>query len=129
MDGVARLGRCGGGCFGCQEWVVVGGSGYHGPADAFAVEIDRLWTKLKPLYLQLHAYVRARLAVRYPNLVTANGMIPAHLLGNLWAQQWGNIYDVVAPAAATPSVDATRLLRANGGDERGMGGYAGPFYT
>src|SRR6266571_1916923 len=115
--------------FGFSDVGVLWRSGYDMPADAFAVEIDRLWTQLKPVYLQLHAYVRARLAVRYPNLVTANGMIPAHLLGNLWAQQWGNIYDVVAPAAATPGVDVTALLRAHGVDERGMVRYAERFYT
>ena len=115
--------------FGFSDVGVLWRSGYDMPADAFASEIDRLWTQLKPLYLQLHAYVRARLAVRYPNLVTANGMIPAHLLGNLWAQQWGNIYDVVAPAAATPNVDVTALLRAHGVDERGMVRYAERFYT
>ena len=115
--------------FGFSDVGVLWRSGYDMPADSFAVEIDRLWTELKPLYLQLHAYVRARLAGRYPNLVTANGMIPAHLLGNLWAQEWGNIYDVVAPAAATPSVDITALLRAHGVDERGMVRYAERFYT
>jgi len=115
--------------FGFSDVGVLWRSGYDMPADSFAVEIDRLWTQLKPLYLQLHAYVRARLAGRYPNLVTANGMIPAHLLGNLWAQEWGNIYDVVAPAAATPSVDVTALLRAHGVDERGMVRYAERFYT
>jgi peptidyl-dipeptidase A len=56
-------------------------------------------------------------------------MIPAHLLGNLWAQGWGNVYDVVAPATATPSVDVTALLRAHGVDERGMVRYAEHFYT
>ena len=115
--------------FGFSDVGVLWRSGYDMPADSFAVEIDRLWTQLKPLYLQLHAYVRARLAGHYPNLVTANGMIPAHLLGNLWAQEWGNIYDVVAPAAATPSVDVTALLRAHGVDERGMVRYAERFYT
>ena len=79
--------------------------------------------------MQLHAYVRARLAQRYPTLVSANGMIPAHLLGNIWAQEWGNIYDLVAPAAAAPSVDMTALLRAHGVDERGMVRYGERFYT
>ena len=114
--------------FGFQDVGVLWRSGYDMPPDSFALEIDRLWTQLKPLYLQLHAYVRARLADRYPNLVTAKGMIPAHLLGNIWAQEWGNIYDVVAPPAAAPSVDITALLRAHGVDERGMVRYGERFY-
>ena len=115
--------------FGFQDVGVLWRSGYDMPADSFALEIDRLWTQLKPLYVQLHAYVRARLAQRYPTLVSANGMIPAHLLGNIWAQEWGNIYDLVAPAAAAPSVDVTALLRAHGVDERGMVRYGERFYT
>ena len=115
--------------FGFRDVGVLWRSGYDMPADSFALEIDRLWTQLKPLYVQLHAYVRARLAQRYPTLVTANGMIPAHLLGNIWAQEWGNIYDLVAPGAAAPSVDVTALLRAHGVDERGMVRYGERFYT
>src|SRR5437867_4174792 len=74
-------------------------TGYDMPADAFVREIDRLWGQLKPLYLQLHAYARARLVEKYgPGVVSPNGMIPAHLLGNLWAQDWENIYDILTPS-------------------------------
>lgn len=104
-------------------------SSYDMPADSFSGEVDRLWEQLKPLYLQLHAYVRTRLGDRYPGLVPPSGMIPAHLLGNVWAQEWGNIYDEVAPAAAGPSVDLTALLRSHGVDERGMVRYGERFYT
>jgi len=105
-------------------------AGYDMPADAFVREVDRLWDQLKPLYLQLHAYVRARLAEKYgPGVVPPNGMIPAHLLGNLWAQEWGNVYDIVAPPAVPPSVDVTALLLAHGVDARGMIRYGERFYT
>jgi len=104
-------------------------AGYDMPADSFVKEVDRLWEQLKPLYLQLHAYVRSRLADRYPELVNRSGMIPAHLLGNIWAQEWGNIYDVVTPPTTTPGVDLTALLRAHNVDERGMVRYGERFYT
>src|SRR5882762_986691 len=94
-------------------------AGYDMPDDAFVKEVDRLWEQLKPLYLQLHAYVRSRLADRYPDLVNRGGMIPAHLLGNIWAQEWGNIYDVVAAPTTAPGVDVTALLSAHNVDERG----------
>ena len=97
--------------FGFQNVGVLWRSGYDMPADSFALEIDRLWTQLKPLYVQLHAYVRARLAQRYPTLVTANGMIPADLLGNIWAQEWGNIYPLVAVANADPGYSLTDILK------------------
>src|SRR5712692_5293718 len=105
-------------------------AGYGMPADAFVREIDRLWDQLKPLYLQLHAYVRARLVEKYgPSVVPPNGMIPAHLLGNLWAQEWENVYDLVAPSGVPPSVDVTALLLAHGVDARDMIRYGERFYT
>ena len=72
-------------------------SKYDMPPDAFAAEMDRLWEQVKPLYLSLHAYVRWKLREKYGDLVPANGPIPAHLLGNMWAQEWEDIYPLVAP--------------------------------
>jgi len=72
-------------------------SRYDMPPEAFGKELDRLWEQLKPLYLSLHAYVRTKLHEKYGAAVSADGPIPAHLLGNLWAQDWTNIYDLVAP--------------------------------
>src|SRR6266852_4008354 len=115
--------------FGFSDVGAMWRSGYDMPADSFVKEVDRLWEQLKPLYLQLHAYVRSRLAERYPDLVNRSGMIPAHLLGNIWAQEWGNIYDVVAPPTTTPGVDLSALLRAHGVDERAMVRSGERFYT
>ncbi len=64
----------------------------------FSAELDRAWTQLKPLYDELHTYVRNRLIAKYGKAAERpDGMIPAQLLGNMWAQEWGNIYDIVAP--------------------------------
>ena len=116
--------------FGFADVGVMWRGGYDMPADAFVREIDRLWDQLKPLYLQLHAYVRARLVEKYgSSVVSPTGMIPAQLLGNLWAQEWGNVYDLVAPPAVPPSVDVTALLLAHGVDARGMIRYGERFYT
>src|SRR5262245_21079700 len=71
---------------------------YDMPADDFTKEVDRLWDQVRPLYLALHAYVRMKLHDKYGDVVPANGPIPAHLLGNIWAQDWSNIYPLVAPA-------------------------------
>ena len=89
-------------------------AGYDMPPAEFSAELDRLWTQVKPLYESLHGYVRTRLGERYgTQLVPENGMIPAHLLGNMWAQEWGNIYPVVAPKTGTgPGYDLTQLLKA-----------------
>jgi peptidyl-dipeptidase A len=87
-------------------------SNYDMAPDAFAAEIDRLWGQVKPLYDSLHCYVRANLSKKYgPDVVSPTGPIPAHLLGNIWAQEWGNIYDVVAPPKSNAGFDLTSILQ------------------
>jgi len=87
-------------------------SNYDMPPDAFSGEVERLWEQVKPLYVSLHAYVRSRLAKQYgSNVVAENGMIPAHLLGNMWAQDWSNVYPLVAPPNAGTGYDVTELLK------------------
>jgi peptidyl-dipeptidase A len=89
-------------------------AGYDMPPDSFVAVVDQLWREVRPLYLQLHAYVRRRLVTRFgAQLVAPNGMLPVHLLGNMWGQDWSNIADVVAPAGAAGSgVDLTAILKA-----------------
>ena len=87
-------------------------SNYDMSADRFAAELDRLWGQVRPLYDALHCHVRAELAETYGDeVVPAGEPIPAHLLGNMWAQSWINIYDEVAPPAADPGYDLTERLR------------------
>lgn len=105
-------------------------AGYDMPPDAFAAEVDRLWTQVEPLYARLHAHVRRRLGQHYGTaLVPQDGPIPAHLLGNMWAQQWGGIYDLVGPPRRGPSYDLTRLLAGKQVDARGMVRYGEAFFT
>jgi peptidyl-dipeptidase A len=73
-------------------------AGYDMTPAEFSTEMERAWTQLEPLYRELHTYVRTRLIQKYGKAADrADGMIPAQLLGNMWAQEWGNIYDLVAP--------------------------------
>jgi peptidyl-dipeptidase A len=105
-------------------------SPYDMTPDEFANEMERAWNQLKPLYVSLHAYVRAKLFEKYgPSVMKPDGPIPTQLLGNIWAQEWGTIYDVVAPAGGTSSVDITKLLGAKRVDELGMVHYAENFFT
>jgi peptidyl-dipeptidase A len=106
-------------------------SGYDMPADEFAREMDRLWMQVKPLYDQLHCYVRAKLHEHYGAKVQpATGPIRADLLGNMWAQEWGNIYDLVAPkGAGDVGYDLTALLVAKGYDPIKMVKTGEGFYT
>jgi peptidyl-dipeptidase A len=84
---------------------------YDMPPDAFTKELDRLWEQVRPLYLQLHAYVRMKLRQKYGDAVPANGPLPAHLLGNIWAQDWSNIEDLVAPSNADAGFSLTEILK------------------
>jgi peptidyl-dipeptidase A len=105
-------------------------SKYDMAPDAFAREVDRLWEQMKPLYLSLHAYVRKRLRETYgPDVVPEKGPIPAHLLGNMWAQQWGNIEPLVAPKDADPGFDLTARLKEKKIDELEMVRYGERFFT
>src|SRR5687767_13999669 len=79
---------------------------YDMPPDDISREVDRLWEQVRPLYVSLHTYVRSRLRTKYGNIVPADGPIPAHLLGNIWAQDWSNVMALVEP----PSSGRTYVL-------------------
>jgi len=104
-------------------------SKYDMPADDFSKELDRLWEQVRPLYLSLHAYVRNKLREKYgPDAVPASGPIPAHLLGNIWAQDWSNVYKLVAPADADPGYDLTEILKARNTQPLDMVHYGENFF-
>jgi peptidyl-dipeptidase A len=96
-------------------------SGYDmNPAD-FPAELDRIWEQVSPLYEALHCHVRARLEETYGSeVVPTGGPIPAHLLGNMWAQSWENIYELVAPPATEGGYDLTAILQSEGYDALSM---------
>ncbi len=104
-------------------------SKYDMPPEDFAREMDRLWEQVRPLYQSLHAYVRLKLREKYGEIVPANGPIPAHLTGNLWAQDWSNIYPLVAPGAAAPGFDLTGILKARNTSAIDMVKYGEGFFT
>lgn len=86
-------------------------SGYDMPTDEFDTETSRLWGQVEPLYEALHCYVRQELSDTYgEDKVSPTGPIPAHLLGNMWSQSWGNIYDLVEPYPGVESADVSAAL-------------------
>lgn len=105
-------------------------SKYDMPPDEFAREVDRLWEQVKPLYVSLHTYVRSRLREKYgAHVVPENGPIPAHLLGNIWAQQWDNLADLTAPKGAAALYDLTAILARKKIDEMEMVRIGERFFT
>lgn len=91
-------------------------SGYDMPPEEFAKVTEKIWQDMKPLYVALHTYVRWKLNEKYGDAVQAKtGPIRADLLGNMWAQEWGNIYPLVAPAGTGDlGYDIGDLLTAQG---------------
>jgi len=125
-----ELGNKGSREMGFQDAGALWRSKYDMPPDAFAKEVDRLWEQVRPLYLSLHAYVRAQLAKKYgKDLVPENGPIPAHLLGNIWSQEWSNVYPLLAPPENGSSYDLTEILRARKTEPREMVRYGERFFT
>ena len=106
-------------------------SGYDMPPEEFAAMMDKLWLQVKPLYDQLHCYTRAKLNQKYGAKVQpATGPIRADLLGNMWAQEWGNIYDIVAPKGTGDiGYDLTDLLVTKGYDPLKMVKTGEGFYS
>jgi len=105
-------------------------SKYDMEPDAFAAEMERLWQQVKPLYDSLYTYTRHKLSEKYgKDIVPEDKPIPAHLLGNMWAQQWGNIYPILAPANADRGYDLTQILKARNTDAKQMVRYGESFFT
>lgn len=105
-------------------------SGYDMDPDDFTKEADRLWGQVKPLYDSLQCHVRAELSDYYGDRVVPDkGPIPAHLLGNMWAQSWGNVYELVKPKGGAASYDLTKLLKKKDYDAKDMARAAEGFFT
>ena len=105
-------------------------SKYDMEPDAFAAEMERLWQQVKPLYDSLYTYTRRKLSEKYgPTVVPLDKPIPAHLLGNMWAQGWSNIYPLLAPADADRGYDLTQILKARNTDAKQVVRYGEGFFT
>ena len=99
------------------------------PAHVVAMA-DQLWSQVEPLYKDLHCYTRRKLNKTYGDkVVSPTGPIPAHLLGNMWAQDWSNIYDLVEPVAGASAPDVTKALVAQGYDAVKMTKLAEGFFV
>lgn len=105
-------------------------SGYDMPPAELEAEVDRLWGQLAPLYEQLHCNTRAKLSEKYgAEVVPPTGPIPAELFGNLWAQDWSALDELVEPYPDQPSLDVDATLAANRWDAQKMAKTAEGFFV
>jgi peptidyl-dipeptidase A len=105
-------------------------SKYDIEPNAFAAEMERLWQQVKPLYDSLYTYTRRKLSEKYgKDVVPEDKPIPAHLLGNMWAQGWANIYPLLAPANGDRGYDLTATLKQRNTDAKQMVRYGEGFFT
>jgi peptidyl-dipeptidase A len=105
-------------------------SGYDMPPADFEKETDRIWAQVKPLYEALHCYVRSKLQDVYGKERIPDGApIPAHVLGNMWAQEWSNVYPLVEPYKGVGNLDVTAALKAKGYDPIKMVKRGEAFYV
>jgi peptidyl-dipeptidase A len=114
---------------GFKDTGVLWRAGYDMPPQQFDADLDRLWEQVRPLYLSLYTFVRARLSQKYgAQVVPTGGPIPAHLLGNPWAQAWGNVFPILGLPEHSSGYDLTELLKSKNLDARGMVKYGENFY-
>ncbi|NWQ92387.1 ACE2 enzyme, partial [Burhinus bistriatus] len=84
---------------------------YKYSRDQLIEDVEKTFEQIKPLYRQLHAYVRHRLEQVYgPELISSTGCLPAHLLGDMWGRFWTNLYDLTVPYPAQPNIDVTSAM-------------------
>jgi peptidyl-dipeptidase A len=125
-----EIGNQGAKDFGYSNLADLWQGGYDMESDAFVKESRRLWGQVKPFYDELHCYVRGRLSDTYGvDKVSNEGLIPAHLLGNMWSQTWDNVYDIAEPYSGVASLDVTAALIDQGYDELKMTQTAESFFT
>ena len=114
---------------GFKDTGVLWRAGYDMAPEQFSADVDRLWEQVRPLYLSLYTFVRARLSQKYgPQVVTPDGPMRADLLGNPWAQTWSNVFPLLGLPENSGGYDLTELLQAKNLDARGMVKYGENFY-
>nr|QKE49998.1 angiotensin-converting enzyme 2 [Megaderma lyra] len=96
------------------DYETEGPGGYNYSRNQLIEDVGRIFEEIKPLYEQLHAYVRTKLMDAYPSLISPTGCLPAHLLGDMWGRFWTNLYPLTVPFGQKPNIDVTdEMIKQN----------------
>jgi peptidyl-dipeptidase A len=126
----AELGNKGAKEIGFADLGALWRSSYDMSPRDFEADIERLWRDVKPLYDDLHCYTRKKLRAKYgKDKVPEKAPIPAQLLGNMWAQQFDAIYDLLEPYPGQGSLDVDKKLVQKKYDAKKMVRLGESFFT
>nr|QHX39726.1 angiotensin I converting enzyme 2 [Oryctolagus cuniculus] len=98
------------------DYEAEGADGYDYSRSQLIDDVERTFSEIKPLYEQLHAYVRTKLMDAYPSRISPTGCLPAHLLGDMWGRFWTNLYSLTVPFGQKPNIDVTDTMVNQGWD-------------
>jgi len=115
---------------GFSDMAAIWKGGYDMTPKEFEAEMERLWGEVKPLYQKLHCYVRKQLRKKYGDgRIGKHAPIPAHVLGNMWAQEWEALYPMMEPYKGQGSIDVTQQMKAKKWDAIKMVKTGEAFFT
>lgn len=92
------------------DYEAEGVEGYNYNRNQLIEDVENTFKEIKPLYEQLHAYVRTKLMEVYPSYISPTGCLPAHLLGDMWGRFWTNLYPLSTPFLQKPNIDVTDAM-------------------
>lgn len=92
------------------DYEAEGVEGYNYNRNQLIEDVENTFKEIKPLYEQLHAYVRTKLMEVYPSYISPTGCLPAHLLGDMWGRFWTNLYPLTTPFLQKPNIDVTDAM-------------------
>ena len=125
-----QLGNEGAKEIGFKDMAEIWKGGYDTTSEKFEEDMARLWTEVKPLYEKLHCFARTKLRKRYgAEKIPVHGPIPAHVLGNMWAQEWQGLYSIAEPYPGKGSIDVTKQMVAKKWDYKKMVQTGEGFFT
>ncbi|XP_059943107.1 angiotensin-converting enzyme 2 isoform X2 [Mesoplodon densirostris] len=111
------------------DYEVTGAGDYDYSRDQLITDVERTFAEIKPLYEQLHAYVRAKLMDAYPSRINPTGCLPAHLLGDMWGRFWTNLYPLTVPFGEKLSIDVTKEMQNQSWDAKRIFKEAEKFFV